>query len=304
MGIGLRIDVDTLRGTARGVPALVRLLDRLDVRATFFLSLGPDNMGRHLWRLLRPAFLAKMFRTRAARLYGWSVVLRGTVLPGPRIAQRAAPAIRELAGAGHEIGLHAWDHHAWQTRIERWSGAEIAAELRRGMEALERLTGAPARSSAAPAWRTTESALREKRRLPLRYNSDCRGTEPFLPLLEDGTTGQLQIPNTLPTFDERVGRGVTAAGYYDELLERLEKQAFSVLTIHAEVEGITALPLFESFVERAHAAGHRFLALDEIAAAATAPPTCVLTRDVIPGREGWVSRQGAPARQPAAAAVS
>ena len=51
--IGLKVDVDTLRGTREGVPRLVALFKKHGVDATFYFSVGPDNTGRALRRVFR-----------------------------------------------------------------------------------------------------------------------------------------------------------------------------------------------------------------------------------------------------------
>ena len=43
--IGLKVDVDTLRGTREGVPRLAALFKKHGVQATFYFSVGPDHTG-------------------------------------------------------------------------------------------------------------------------------------------------------------------------------------------------------------------------------------------------------------------
>lgn len=290
--LGLRVDVDTYRGTRLGVPNLCRILARHGIKATFFFSVGPDNMGRHLWRLLRPAFLWKMLRTKAARLYGWDILLRGTIWPGPVIGDKLGHVIRDTAEADHEIGLHTWDHHAWQARIDRMDADSIHRSLEQGVECLTRLLGHPPTCSAVPGWKCNDLVLKEKAKFPFRYNSDCRGEHVFLPVVDGCELTQPQIPVTLPTYDEMIGQdGITNDNYNDHLLALLNGDRLNVLTIHAEVEGMVCAEMFEDFLTRASAQGVTFACLGQLLdQSSTIRPAAVVTEE-IPGREGWLACQ-------------
>jgi undecaprenyl phosphate-alpha-L-ara4FN deformylase len=294
VSIGLRIDVDTFRGTRDGVPRLLTLLERRGVRGTWFMTLGPDNMGRHAWRLLRPAFAMKMMRSGAASLYGWDILLRGTFWPGQVISRHLADSLRLPERAGHEVGLHAWDHHRWQVGAERLPDEAMNMQLERATEAFVQVYGRAPSCAAAPGWRFHERLLALPASRRFDWRSDARGAaEPFLPMLGQEPLPQPQVPVDLPTYDEGVGRGPGADERWNAmLLHKLSDGKPHVLTVHAESEGGAKAELFGRFLDAAIAAGHRFEPLGAWTRRFGSPGTARIARGTVPGREGWLCVRG------------
>lgn len=292
MKIGLRIDVDTYRGTKIGVPALCSMLQAENIKASFFFSVGPDNMGRHLWRLLKPAFLWKMLRTDAAGLYGWDIIFMGTCWPGPLIGRNLKNIIKAASDQGHETGLHAWDHQGWQAKIDKMNAADFQKALKKGYDELSAITGRPVSCSAVPGWKSNDTVLEEKAKLPFFYNSDTRGDSIFYPLVNGAPLKQAQVPVTMPTYDELLGRnGVTRENYNDKMLSFIKQDGLNVLTIHAEAEGISCADMFRDFIRKAKAMGAEFVPLGELVKNTATIPNLKAVKNEIPGREGWVSCQ-------------
>jgi len=290
--VGLRIDVDTLRGTVKGVPTLCSILKKKNIKATFYFSVGPDNMGRNLWRLLKPAFLIKMLRSKAASLYGWDIIFMGTFWPGPKIGQnkKARAAIKQANEDEHEIGLHAWDHRSWQANIAKWKPERIYQELQQAYTAIKEITGSIPTCSAAPGWRSTDEALLQKDKFNFKHNSDCRGEGTFYPIVNGEKLMTPQIAQNLPTYDELIGLNITSENYNNNIIELIKKKnkLTNVLTIHAEVEGISCSEMFEEFLLMAKKQNISFVPIKDVISKDINTTSKIILKD-IPGREGTIA---------------
>jgi peptidoglycan/xylan/chitin deacetylase (PgdA/CDA1 family) len=299
--IGLKVDVDTLRGTREGVPRLMKLFKKLNIDATFYFSVGPDNTGRAMRRVFRKGFAKKVARTSVLKHYGVKTLMYGVLLPGPDIGRNAGAIMRSVRDQGFEVGLHTYDHVRWQDNVANASAAWTRIEFERGMNAFERVFGQYPKSHAAAGWQVNAHALELEREYGLSFASDTRGRTPFWPMLPQGPSSCPQLPTTLPTFDELLGRdGIDESNIADAVLRICERGAgaapanpLHVFTLHAELEGMRLLPAFESLLKRWQAAGakiSRMAAIHELGLQSPVPNQAVMMGEV-PGRSGLLAMQ-------------
>lgn len=296
--LAIKIDVDTDRGTREGLAPLARALDRHAIRGTFLFSLGPDNTGRAIRRVFRPGFFAKVSRTSVVKLYGLRTLMNGVLLPGPDIGKRNADAMRAIAKAGHETGIHCWDHVRWQDGLAGMSFDAVRADFSKARAAYERIFGAPARTAGAAGWQADAKSLEVYDEAGLDYASDARGTGPFVPRVGARIFRTLQMPTTLPTLDELVGRPeYPQERLIDIYLDRLVPGALNAFTGHAELEGMHYVEWFERFLDAAAERGVRFVNLADEAKALTGKPVPIaeLIQVGIDGRSGTMAVQSTTA---------
>ncbi len=245
----LRVDVCTHRGLRDGVPGILEILRRHRARATFFVTFGPDASGLALLKMLRPSFALKMLRSNAPSTYGWATAFYGTLLPAPLVGKGMPGLLRRIRDEGHEVGLHGWDHRRWQDRLPRYPRARLREEFRRMLESYREILGAAPRGFAAPAWMLSHDLLDLEAQARLVYASDTRGRAPFLPVFLGRNYEIPQLPVTLPTLDEWLGR--TSAGrFVDEVLRRSAAQPdYACFTAHAETEGLAHRDTLEALLD-------------------------------------------------------
>ncbi len=298
--IHLKVDVDTWRGTREGVPHLLSLFDRHQVRATFLFSLGPDHTGRALRRVFRPGFLQKVGRTSVLSHYGLLTLMYGVLLPGPHIANRESQLLRSVAAAGHEVGVHCHDHVRWQDGVAKEGPEWTRQELALAVDAFQQVFAVAPTVHGAAGWQVNRHVPELETSLGFRYASDCRGREPFLPIIEGSGSPCPQLPTTLPTLDELLGLdGWREDNLHEPVLRHAQTPAPKghVFTLHAELEGMKLLPVMDRLLHNWHAEGRSIDALDALYSSldlATLPQHSLVWGEV-PGRSGQLALQGSQA---------
>ena len=294
--IALKIDVDTYRGTREGVPRLVQVLSRVGAGATFLFSVGPDHTGRAIKRVFRPGFMGKVKRTSVVEHYGLKTLMYGVLLPGPHIGRRCRSFMHDVAGAGFEVGVHTYDHIKWQDGVARASEPWTRRELTLALDEFVAVFGKRPLVHGAAGWQVNAHVPSLEAELGFRYASDTRGVCPFVPVVHGAEIVVPQLPTTLPTLDELIGRpDLNGVDPVDHLLGLTEADAGRdhVFTLHAELEGGAYLESFERLLRTWHARGVRLTDLATYAGTLDVNklPRCEILEGAVPGRSGVLATQ-------------
>lgn len=310
--LALKIDVDTLRGTRLGVPALVTALKRHQAGATFLFSLGPDHTGRAIKRVFRKGFLGKVKRTSVVSHYGFPTLLYGTVLPGPDIGKRCADIFRATRDEGFETGIHCWDHVRWQDGVVTADADWVRREMERAQNRYIDIFKVPSQTHGAAGWQMPKHALRLTQEMGFAYCSDGRALpgqgEPHFPVVNAEIIDCPQLPTTLPTLDEMIGLdGCTETNVHERLLAMTQSPPSPVMaaqqamcahifTLHAELEGMRLRAVFEKLLVGWREQGYELVATETVHKNLDRAhlPYFAADNAVLPGRSGTLLLQGKP----------
>ncbi len=291
--LAIKVDVDTYTGTRDGVPVLMNLLAEHNAQATFYFCFGPDHTGRALRRIFtHKGFFKKAWQSGAPSAYGIKTMLNGVLLPGPNIGKKCAAIMQQVDQAGYAVGIHAWNHVNWHDFLLKQGEGLAKSELGQAAKAFLQVFGRLTETTAAPGWTASAISLALQDQMGLSYCSDCRGSHPFYPVVDGQYFNTLQIPTTLPTADELLGRNnltpTNLAQHYLQLLQ----PGLNVLTIHAELEGGSIKDSFRQLLQLLQQSNIPCISLAEARQQVDNAPCCKLEMGMINGRALPVAIQG------------
>ena len=239
----LRIDIDCVRD-AETLPVLLDLLNQHGIKATFFVATGPDNIARNIknYHNLSPL---NIIRKKAFKRYGL------TMLNGLLFKRQVQDSknIGLVLDAGHELGLHGYDHYNWMNHLNSKSTEELSALISRGCELFERAFGFYPKSFASPGFTVNSRFLSVLDDFGFCYSSDFIGERAFYPEIEIEIGGKvcrtLQIPVSMRSIGEQEESGLSDNQILKAVMDGLSRSSHFVLYCHPSYEPVFKPALLE-----------------------------------------------------------
>jgi peptidoglycan/xylan/chitin deacetylase (PgdA/CDA1 family) len=177
--------------------------------------------------------------------------------------------MRAIDQAGHETGIHTWDHVAWQDAVRHQDSQWTKAMMQKSWDRFIEIFGHAPVTYGAAGWQMNEAAFEQLDQWGIAYSSDGRAQSNLMPYrlaLPSGKAKHVQYPTTLPTFDELIGiDGADEFGAVRKLLEITQSNPNDqVFTLHAELEGQKLLPAFEQLLAGWLNQGHELVTMGEL----------------------------------------
>ncbi len=205
--IGLKTVVDTRRALEEGVRPLLDIYGANSALSSFFMACGNDSRGESFLSLLDPSFHSENSRTQKVRREGFKTAYSGLLSPSPpRFRWAVRGRFRDNKERARCRSLR-FSPAKWKSAVSSRNEDAVALNYERGLSEFEDLLRIRARSFAAPFFLCSNATILLQENFAFDFASDCRGTDPFLPVIDPRVMKTPQVPVTLPTVTEWLAAG-------------------------------------------------------------------------------------------------
>ncbi|MBU2576878.1 MAG: polysaccharide deacetylase family protein [Nanoarchaeota archaeon] len=237
MVFSLRIDLESDKGIREGVPKILALLKKYNIKASFYVAMGGES---NILELLR--YQKKLPGKRKISVFSRGEMLRMVFFPRDFVLGNKK-IFQKILDEGHELGIHGWKHREWTRGLEK---IDVRKVIRKAVEKYTKLFGKKPQSFCAPAFRTNNEVVRILSSQGIKVISDFEGDS------TKKVDGLINVPITLrgegntPIIEYLVGEGYLDKEILDKVTSAIKRKKFSSLYIHGLFECRKKIGLLEN----------------------------------------------------------
>ncbi len=294
----LKIRIDSSKSLTNAIPYLIDVLKKRKADCTIFVSSGKCGSGENIFSLLNPLFYKEIVNSRKLKAEGFDTVFSGILLPKKDIIQpQGMEILKEIKeNKGFDLGTGCFSPPVWIKGVLKRDEEVISMLYNLSIEEFEKVFGTKCSSFSAPSFFCSNATMLEKENFYFDYSSDCRGTDPFFPVIDTKVLKTPQVPVTLPLISEWLcSHDKNPESFFKYILEEIEKQKYPVYEILPPYEGMLYKEEFEKFLDEASKRGIIFISLRELLGLKIAEdkplPRCTLSYGLVEGRRQFATIQ-------------
>lgn len=240
MVFSLRIDIESDKGIREGVPRLLTLLKKYDIKASFYVTMGGES---NIFELLR--YRKKLPGKRKVSVFSRREVFRIAFFPKDFVT-RNRKILRNILKEGHELGIHGWKHREWTRGLEK---INVRRVIRRAIRKYVELFGTKPKSFCAPAFRTNRDVVKILSSEGIKVISDFDGDSP------SKMESVINVPITLrgegntPIIEYYVGKGYSDEEILKKITSAILQKNYTSMYVHGLFECREKIELLEGLFE-------------------------------------------------------
>lgn len=294
--VGLKIRIDSNKALKTALPNIIETLKNFNAQCTFFVSSGKAGLGESFFSLINPFFYKEISKSQMLKTEGFENVFSGLLLTSKEICQNQEEILIKIKENAFDLGSGCFSPPRWIKGVLKRDEAVISELYNRSIDEFEKIFKIKCSSFSAPSFFCSNATMLEKENFYFDFSSDCRGMDPFFPVIDTKVLKTPQVPVTLPLISEWFccGNG-NAQSYFSFLLDEIAKQKYPVYEILPLYEGVSYRKEFEDFLEKATKMGITFVSLREFLGLRIAEekplPRCTLSYGLVEGRRRFATIQ-------------
>ena len=166
----LRVDLESDKGIKKGVPKLLDLLKKHNIKASFYLSIGGES---NIFEILKYRGNLKTSRERKIKVWSLKDKLRMAFFPRDFVKENKK-ILKRILEEGHELGLHGWKHREWTRGLEK---IDIKKKIKDSINKYIQLFGKKPTSFASPGFNINNKVLEILEKNKIIFISDFPGSK-------------------------------------------------------------------------------------------------------------------------------
>jgi len=234
----LRVDLESDKGIQFGVPKLLNLLKKYNLKASFYIPMGGES---NIFELLSNRIKIKSAGERNIKIFSLFEKLRMVFFPKDFVKSNLI-ILKKILEEGHELGIHGWKHREWTRGLEK-----IDVEKRILMAKIKyiKLFNKKPISFASPGFNINNKVIKSLEKLNFLFISDFQGKN--ITKIENLTNFPITITgeNKTPIIEYLVGKRKKDVEILEYIQKESKKQEIFSFYIHGLFEARFKLNLLE-----------------------------------------------------------